>query len=107
MGTRNAGVQVHAWDVIAVKALPDVSAAANIFSDAPAGTKEIWLTIRTAGLTMTLDGTTVPTAGAVGHDFASDGSTPYVFQDYDDVRAKLVKAIQNGGTATGYITYLG
>lgn len=105
--SRNSGVTVIAWDVLLAEALPSVAAAAFIFTNAPAGTKEIWLTLRTAGVTMTFDGTTAPTAGAVGHDFSSDGSTPYVFQDYDDVRAKLVKAIQNGGTATGYITYWG
>lgn len=88
------------------EALTSVVASANIFANAPTKTKQVWLTIRTAGLTMTFDGSTVPTAGAVGMDFASDTGVPYVF-GMGSTRAALVKAIQNGGTATGYITYLG
>lgn len=77
-----------------------------IFAAAPVGTVCITLTLRVAGLTMTFDGT-APTAGATGHDFATNsGSDPYVFP-LNESEAERVKAIDNGGVSTGYITYWG
>lgn len=87
------------------EALPSVSGSALIFNNAPAGTREIWLTLRDAGLTIRTDGG-VPTASVNGSDFAADTSTPYVFKINRDT-AILFNAIQNGGTATGWTVYLG
>ena len=92
--------------VLLDEALPAVTTSTQIFANAPTGTREIWLTLRTAGLTFTFDGGAA-TAGANGHDFAADPSTPYVFDDMDYTRALLVRAIQNGGTASGWISYRG
>lgn len=91
--------------VLADEALPSVAASAAIFANAPSGTKVIWLTLRTAGITMTFDAGAA-TAGANGHDFANGSSAPYAFA-LNQEQALLVRAIQNGGTATGWITYRG
>jgi len=88
------------------EAMPAATASTSIFANAPEGTKEIWLTLRTAGLTLTFDGGAA-TAGANGNDFAADASTPYVFEEMTQAQALAVKAIQNGGTATGWIVYWG
>ncbi len=93
------------YTTLFAEALPAVSASTQIFANAPEGTAQVWLTIRTAGLTIRTDGSAA-TAGANGHDFSSDGSTPYVFS-LNRAAALLVKAIQNGGTATGWIAYRG
>jgi hypothetical protein len=86
--------------------LPSCVASTQIFANAPDGTQEIWLTLRTAGLTIRTDGG-VATAGGDDHDFAADSSTPYVFKPMNRAKALLVRAIQNGGTAAGRITYWG
>ena len=91
---------------LATEALPSVASSTQIFVNAPAATKEIVLTLRTAGITYTLDGSAA-TAGGTGHDLALNSTTsPYVLP-YDYTQALLVRAIQNGGTATGTITYRG
>jgi len=87
------------------QALPSCVESTQLFADAPANTKEVWLTIRTAGLTLRTDGGEA-TAGANGSDFAADASTPYVFSD-DRTDLLTYRAIQNGGTATGWIVYRG
>ncbi len=79
---------------------------AQIFRNAPANTKEIWLTLRNGGVTLRTDNGT-PTAGANGHDFAGDTGAPWVFTDISQAAALLVKAIQNGGTTTGWVAYRG
>lgn len=87
------------------EALATVSSSTQIFANAPMGTKEVWLTIRTAPLTIRFDAGTA-TAGANGCDFANDMNSPWVFPM--NYKAALdVRAIQNGGTATGYIVYRG
>jgi hypothetical protein len=86
-------------------AMPSIASSAQIFASAPAGTTEIWMTIRTAGLTMRTDAGTA-TAGANGVDFVHASTSPYVLQ-MDQTRALLCRAIQNGGTTTGYIVYRG
>ena len=92
---------------ISSEAISSLSSATSIFANAPAGVKEIWLTVRTAPITMTFDGTT-PTAGAVGQDFGTNTtSTPWVFEDMSQAKSLRIKAIQNGGSATAYITYWG
>lgn len=85
------------------EAMPSCATSTQIFANAPANTKEIWLTIRTAGLTLRTDGGEA-TAGANGSDFAADASTPYVFSD-DRADLLAYRAIQNGGTATGWIEF--
>jgi hypothetical protein len=87
------------------EAMASVSSAQKIFTNAPPGTVVALITIRTAGLTMTFDGITAPTAGAVGQDYALNGA-PYAFW-LNDANLKLVQAIQNGGSSTAYITYFG
>lgn len=85
------------------EALPSISSAASIFANAPAGTVLARITIRTAGMTATFDGTTTPTAGANGQDF--DTGSYDIYQN--QVELKKISAIQNGGTCTGWITYFG
>jgi len=85
--------------------LVSVAASAQIFANAPAGTRLIFLTLRTAGVTMRFDGGTA-TAGDNGHDFNADVGQPYVFY-MDRENALLVRAIENGGTCTGRVTYFG
>ena len=94
------------YRTLLTEAMPSISSSAAIFANAPAGTKEIWFTVRTAPLTMRTDGSAA-TAGVNGQDFAvNSGTVPHVLR-ISQVEALLCRAIQNGGTTTGYITYRG
>ena len=93
------------------EAMPSVSASTAIFANAPAATKEIRMTVRTAAITMTgpAGSNTVPVTATttVGLDFAvNSASSPYVIETNATI-AKAMRAIQNGGTAAGYIEYWG
>ena len=88
------------------EAIPAISSSTQIFANAPAGTKEIWISVRTQGITMTFDGTTAATASVVGHDFNTGASAPFVLS-LNQTQALLVRAIQQAATAAGYITYRG
>lgn len=93
------------YRAISDESLPDLTASTQLFANAPEGTKEIWLTVRTATLTMTLDGSNATTTN--GHDFAvNSSSTPYVLP-LNQAQAKLCRAIRNGGATAGHITYRG
>jgi hypothetical protein len=87
------------------EALPTVTTSTQIFANAPVNTKEIWLTIRTAGITLRGDGQDA-TAGANGNDFAKDSPAPLVLI-MNQTEALRVRAIANGGASTGFITYRG
>ena len=88
------------------EAKSSLSSSTQIFANAPAGTKEIWVTVRTAGITMRTDAGTA-TAGANGLDYAVNStSVPYSFP-FNYTQALKCYAIQNGGTATLYIEYRG
>jgi len=87
------------------EALPAIAASAQIFINAPASTKLIYLTLRSAGATLTFDAAAA-TAGANGHDFAHGTMAPHVFR-LNQTQALLVRANENGGTATGHVTYRG
>lgn len=90
------------YEPIATEALPSCTVATNIFANAPADTEMVYLTIRTGGLTLEfLDGST-PTAGANGHDY---GAGERVEFRLNQTSAKAIRAIQTGGTTTGWITY--
>lgn len=93
------------FEQISSEALPGLSSAANLFANAPDKTRVILLTLRGAGITVRFDNNT-PTAGANGHDYPITVNGPYEFT-LSQSEAKKAKAIQNGGTATGWITYLG
>ncbi len=89
------------------EAAPSMASSAQIFANAPAATKRIWLTVRAVGITMTTDGTTAATASAHGLDFAVNSlSSPYVL-DMNQTAALLVRAIQQSATATAWIVYRG
>lgn len=95
------------YKTLLAEALPALdSPGVAIFANAPKGTQEIMLTLRTAGMTMRLDGG-VPTAAGDGLDYAvNSASAPYIIPiNYDS--ALLCKAIENGGNATGWIEYRG
>ena len=94
------------WVTLLAEAMPALTTSTQIFANAPAGTKAIYLTVRTAGITMTFDGTTAATASVVGHDFNTGASAPYVLS-LNQTQALLVRAIQQSATAAGYITYRG
>lgn len=88
------------------EAFSGLTTSTAIFANAPAGTKQIWLTVRTAAITLRTDAGTA-TAGANGGDFAANTTaTPYVF-DMSRKEALDCRAIQNGGASTGYIVYRG
>jgi len=91
-----------AYTELESEALPAVTASTQIFANAPDGTKEILATFRTAGLTMRYDAGTA-TAGANGNDVAAGTWT----LQCDKALALKIRAIQNGGTATGWLTYFG
>jgi len=93
------------YATLADEALPSIAASTQLFVNAPAGTKEIWVTLRTAGMTMTTDAGAA-TAGANGNDFSSGTVAPHVFR-MNKTAALLCRAIGNGGTATGWIVYRG
>lgn len=95
------------------EAMPSVSASTAIFNNAHEDTKEIRFTVRTAAITMTGPGNGTPNGGTpitatatVGLDFAAGPSSPYIIE-ITATMAKLMRAIENGGTAAGYIEYWG
>jgi hypothetical protein len=90
--------------VLFEEALPSVAASAAIFANAPEGTARIELTVRVATVVIRRDGKPATTAN--GQDFKTTTVAPFVF-NMDRSRALLVRAIENGGTATGWITYFG
>jgi len=60
---------------------------------------KVVFTLRTAGITMTFDGTTAATAGSVGIDYPT--GTYELWLNANEL--KNCRAIQNGGAATGYV----
>lgn len=96
------------------EAMPSVTASTAIFANAHDDTKEIRMTVRTAAITMAGPGDGFPNGGTpvtatttVGLDFAvNSASSPYVIETNATI-AKAMRAIQNGGTAAGYIEYWG
>ena len=89
------------YEFIKKEALPSCTASTQIFANAPHNTEMVMLTIRDNGLTIQFDGS-APTAGALGHDFAAGERIEWVL---NYTSALLIRAIDNGGAATGYITY--
>jgi len=82
--------------------LPSFAAAGPLFSNVPAGAIGATFTIRSSPVTLTFAGT-VPVAGVTGTDY--DLNT---YDFYMGVAAlKAIQCIQNGGTATGFVTYWG
>lgn len=92
-------------ELLAGEAMPSTVASAAIFANAPVGTQLILLTLRTAGLTIRFDGND-PTAGANGQDYGATTLLPHEFM-LNEVNSAAVRAINNGGVATGYISYFG
>ena len=91
------------------EAMRSVVASQPIFDNAPAGTREIRMTVRTAAITMAgpAGGLPVTATTTVGLDFAvNSASSPYVIE-ITQSEARKMRAIQNGGTAAGYIEYWG
>jgi hypothetical protein len=79
-----------------------------IFKNAPEGTQLILLTVRAFPITLRLNKGEVAaaTAAANGHDYAVNSTTvPYEFT-MSRAEALKVRAIQNGGASTGWVTYL-
>jgi hypothetical protein len=83
-------------------ALPDVSSAAALFSSVPAGTRMVRISVRGNPITVQFDDTD-PTAGANGIDLAVGTHDLYMVKE----NLENVKAIQNGGAATGYAVFFG
>ena len=84
------------------EALPSVASSAQVFANAPAGTKEIVITIRSQNVTYRGDGSDA-TAGADGCTLAVG---TYTLQ-LNKAAAQLVRMIQEAATATGWIQYWG
>lgn len=105
-GQIGASESTSKYRTLLCEAIPSISSSTAIFGNAPVGTKEIWLTVRVAPITLRSDAGTA-TAGANGHDFAVNSTTvPHVIP-ISQKEALDCRAIQNGGTTTGYITYRG
>lgn len=100
MDTYNAS-QGNGFHELHSEALPSVSSSAQIFANAPKNTAWIELTVRVATLCVRHDGEAATTAA--GNDYAV-GTHQLVFSQE---QAKKVRAIQSGGTTTGWITYWG
>ena len=90
------------YKCLAEEALPSVATSAQVFASAPAGTKEIVITIRSQSVTYRCDGSAA-TAGANGCTLPVGTHT---FQ-LDQTAAKLVRMIQDAATTTGWIQYWG
>ena len=87
---------------VGVEALPDLTASAALFPNAPATAVAALLTLRGGGnITVTFDGTTTATA-TVGNDYA--GGSTYLFM-LSGAQLLLCKAIKTGTISSGYITY--
>ena len=87
------------------EALPSVSASAQLFANCPATANAAIVTLRSSsdackGITLRRNGTA--TAGANGVDIPL--GTRVIPLDYTN--ALLMRAIENGGTVTGYIQYI-
>lgn len=98
-----------AYRCLGAHALPSVSASAPPFTTVPEKTKEVRFTIRTAAICMTgpVNGVPVTATTTVGLDFAVNStSSPYVMEATPAI-LRLMRAIQSGGTAAGYVEYWG
>lgn len=82
------------------EALPSVSSSTALFANAPANTRKIVLTIRVATLSLRFSGKATT---ANGHDFAVGTHDLLMNQG----AAQACRAIESGGTTTGFITYFG
>jgi len=89
------------YEPIYKEALPSVTASTQIFANAPTNTEMILLQIRGSGITMQFDGD-VATANTNGIDYG-EGERVELRLNYTSARE--IRAIENGGTATGYIVY--
>src|SRR5574343_162824 len=89
------------WIALSQEAIPSISSNAKLFPNVPVGTKFIMLSVRAYPIVVSFDGTDATTS--VGVDLAVGTYT----LDLDYTEASKVEAIQNGGTATGYIVYFG
>lgn len=91
------------YEVISDKALPSVASAAAIFSDMPSNANGVILTLEGASLRLRgRGGSYLPTAGANGR-LIRPGVRPLAI---DSTLGPLIRAIQDGGTATGWIEYI-
>lgn len=85
------------------EALVSISSSAPLFANAPVGAKTAVVTFRAAGVTLTFDATAA-VAGSTGIDYAA-GTYSFTFRDQTEM--KRTRAVQNGGTTTGYVVYWG
>lgn len=92
------------FDFLGDSALPSLSSAATPFSDAPQGAVIAIVTLRTAGVTYRYSGDA--SAGANGHDLGLSAS-PHAIVCATTPDLKAISMIQNGGTATGFVSYWG
>jgi hypothetical protein len=86
------------------EALADLSSSHVLCTAVPDGAVGMWITVRAFPITFRMDGGT-PTAGANGLDI--DKAKPPMFIPGNKARLAAMKGIQNGGTATGWIEYVG
>jgi hypothetical protein len=92
----------YKWEQVGGEAMPSLASAALLFPNPPDDARFAILTIRTNGITVQFDGSD-PTASDVGTDYAPG---TYEF-DFSLDKLKIIKAIQQAATATGYIAYMG
>lgn len=83
------------------EALPTISASTAVFANAPINTRAVRFTLRGFPVAYRTDGS--PATTTAGNDLPIGTYEEAVSQD----EAKKYRMIQNGGTTTGYIEYLG
>lgn len=90
------------FEALSEEALADVSGSACPFTTIPATMDIVLVTIRAFPVVVRLDGNAATTSN--GADFGVNASVPYEWH-MDATQAALVRMIQNGGTATGWVIY--
>ncbi len=85
------------------EALPSITSSTQIFANAPATTKRVRIELRTAPATVRFDAGAA-TAGGNGVSYTT-GVYNWYFDSQEE--AKKVRAIEFGGTTTGWIQYFG
>lgn len=87
------------WEIISQEAFPSLTSNAKLFTTVPSTAKFAIISVRGNPIVVSFDGTDATTS--VGIDFPVGTYT----LDFDAVELAKIEAIQNGGTATGYIVY--
>lgn len=97
------------WHFLGDETIPDISSSSHpayIFANAPAGTRRVYITWTGADIYFRFGDNDPETSAPIrGHVmYAATGNSGVNFLD-DEANLRKIKAIQSGGTPTGWITY--